>query len=88
MGSDNIDIVKDKHDLKGGIKCKRDEKLKAKVIVKRKKKVFWTELEKERFLQAVNLHGRNWVEVAKHVGTKDYMKVSRYGNGLMNKLKI
>ena len=47
----------------------------------------WTELEKEEFLKALDIHGKNWVDVAKHVRTRDRIKVKRYGEGLLHKLK-
>ena len=57
-------------DLGGAIKNKRDEKLKAKLMGNDKGSP-WFESEKLKFVKALMLHGRNWVEVSKHVGTKD-----------------
>lgn len=41
----------------------------------RKGERYWTDDEHKRFLDAVRLHGKNWTEITKHVGTRSRQSV-------------
>jgi MYB-related transcription factor LHY len=41
----------------------------------RKGERYWTDEEHKRFLDAVRLHGKNWTEITKHVGTRSRQSV-------------
>ena len=48
---------------------------------------FWTENQKIRFLEGLELNGKSWTLIAEHIGTKTHAQTSQYGKNLIKKLR-
>ena len=48
---------------------------------------FWNEEENSKFLEAVKVHGRDWMQVAQLVGSKNNQQCSQHGLYLLRKFK-
>lgn len=48
---------------------------------------FWTEEEKENFLEALETHGKNWTKIMDCVGTKTRQEIIGYGYSLAARIK-
>ena len=48
---------------------------------------YWTEEEKERFCEAIELHGRNFFKIMKHVETKNIHKLHMYAGMLQRAIE-
>ena len=53
---------------------------------------FWTNEEKDKLFEGIELYGKNWLQIAKHIGSRDSGQVAaqayQYGrNALMKKVK-
>ena len=60
---------------------------KSKLIQKSGKNRKWTEDEKKRFIEGIQLYGKDWVKVAKFVGSRNNEQVNKYSQNLRKNLK-
>ena len=66
---------------------KRDLKAISKQAPVKKAPTKWTEEEHERFLLAVEKHGKNWPKVTEVVQTKTQRQVSKHSSNVAFKLR-
>ena len=61
---------------------------KASEIIKSQLKLFpWTQDEKEKFLEALKLHGKDWDKVTLHVNTRSQDKIINHYHKMMRQFK-
>ena len=52
-----------------------------------KRRVLWTLDDHDRFLTAVEVHGKDWSKIAQYIGTKNYKQVVRYAQKFCDKVR-
>ena len=55
---------------------------------KHKQHDFWTEIEHQKFLEALQKYGKNWKKISEYIGTKDKQKTYFHGLNTARKFKI